>query len=288
LFVLGGNPLTTLPGSDRLRRSFASLDVLAVCDIRSTETTEVATHVLGVAGQLERSDLTSFLDLYFPFPFVQYSPPVIEPPPGRPPMWRIFAGLGRRLGLAGFADLEAETDDSILAATTRRSRVPWETLCTAASGVAPAGTPGPGWLIPKRLPRGTLDLAPAELVAQFRQWLAAPPDAGLVFVNHRELRQTNSMLRDGADAPALLMHPDDSRRLGLRAGQPVRITSATGSTTAALEVTEAIRPGVVSLPHGWSTPGVNNLTSATDAVDPLTGMPRLGGFPVTVASSTAV
>src|SRR5581483_11729289 len=33
LFVLGGNPLTTLPGSARLRRSFAGLDVLAVCDI---------------------------------------------------------------------------------------------------------------------------------------------------------------------------------------------------------------------------------------------------------------
>src|SRR5688500_7816430 len=72
LFVLGGNPLTTLPDSDRLRRSFADLDVLAVCDIRSTETTDAATHVLPVAGQLERPDLTSFLDFYFPIPFVQY------------------------------------------------------------------------------------------------------------------------------------------------------------------------------------------------------------------------
>jgi molydopterin dinucleotide binding protein len=64
----------------------------------------------------------------------------------------------------------------------------------------------------------------------------------------------------------------------------VRITSATGSTTAVLEETESIRPGVVSLPDGWSTPGVNRLTSVTDAVDALTGMPRLGGFPVTVTT----
>jgi anaerobic selenocysteine-containing dehydrogenase len=284
LFVLGGNPLTTLPDSDRLRRSFAALDVLAVCDIRATETTEVATHVLPVAGQLERSDLTSFLDLYFPFPFVQYSPAAVPPPPGRPPMWRIFAGLGRRLALPGFADLEAETDDTILAGTTRRSRVPWESLTAAPSGVAPTDVPGAGWLIPKRLPRGTLDLAPPELAAQFREWRAAPPDACLVLVNHRKLRQTNSMLRDGAKPPGLLMHPADGRRLGFTAGQSVRISSATGSTTATLELTEAIRPGVVSLPHGWSTPGVNRLTSATESVEPLTGMPQLGGFAVTVTA----
>jgi anaerobic selenocysteine-containing dehydrogenase len=283
LFVLGGNPLTTLPDSERLRRSFADLDVLAVCDIRATETTAVATHVLPVAGQLERADLTSFLDLYFPFPFVQYSPPVVAPPPGRPPMWRIFAGLGHRLGLAGFADLETETDDTILAGTTRRSRVPWQSLTAAPSGVAPPEVPGPGWLIPKRLPRGTLDLAPPELVAQFRAWDATPLNAGLVLINRRRLRQTNSMLRDAADAPGLLMHPEDCRRLGVTAGQPVLIRSSTGSTTAAVEMTESIRPGVVSLPHGWSTPGVNRLTSSADAVDPLTGMPQLGGFPVIVA-----
>ena len=292
LFVLGGNPLTTLPDSDRLRRSFARLDVLAVCDIRATETTAMATHVLPVAGQLERSDLTSFLDLYFPFPFVQYSPPAVEAPPGRPAMWRLFAGLGRRLGLGGFADLEAETDDAILAGTARRCRVPWESLVASPSGVTPADAPAPGWLIPKRLPLGTLDLAPPELVAQFRARHSSPPrparapagDQGLVLVNRRELRQTNSMLRDAALPPPLLMHPEDSARLVLVSGQPVLIRSSTGSTVAAVAVTDSIRPGVVSLPHGWSTPGVNCLTSATDTVDPLTGMPQLSGFPVTVTA----
>ena len=303
LFVLGGNPLTTLPDSDRLRRSFAALDVLGVCDIRATETTAVATHVLPVAGQLERADLTSFLDLYFPFPFVQYSPAAVPAGPGRPPMWRIFAGLGRRLGLAGFADLEAETDDAILAGLAQRCRVPWSPLVAAPSGVAPSGVPGPGWLIPQHLPRRTLDLAPPELVDQLHTWRSAtgrpevvrpfhggrsaPADQGLVLVNRRELRQTNSMLRHGAPPPALLMHPQDSARLGLTSGQPVRISSPHGSTEAALAVTESIRPGVVSLPHGWSTPGVNRLTSTTDDVDPLTGMPRLSGIPVVVSLLTS-
>lgn len=282
LFVLGGNPLTTLPDSGRLQRSFAALDVLAVCDIRATETTAAATHVLPVAGQLERADLTSFLDLAFPFPFAQYGPAAVDAGPARPPMWRIFAGLGRRLGLPGFAELERETDESLLAAATRRARVPWEELAAARSGVAPSGTPAPGWLIPDRLPKGRLDLAPAELVAQFRTWEAAPAAAALVLINRRELRQTNSMLRDGADAPALLMHADDATRLGLTAGRPVRLSSAHGSTVATLAVTDTIRPGSVSIPHGWTAPGASALTSLTADVEPLTGMPRLSGIPVEV------
>ena len=285
LFVLGGNPLTTLPGSARLRRSFAALDVLAVCDIRSTETTAAATHVLAVAGQLERADLTSFLDGYFPFPFAQHTAPVVAPAPGRPPMWRIFARLGRRLGLPGFADLEEETDDTLLAGVARRSRVPFAELAAAPGGVAPTGVPGPGWLIPDRLPAGRLDLAPPELVAQFTAWRStpdSPPGPSLVLVNRRELRQSNSMLRSGAAPPPLLMHPDDATRLGLVDAQPVRLASTVGATDATVAVTDAIRPGVVSLPHGWPTPGVNELTSATAGVDPLTGMPLLTGIAVEV------
>jgi anaerobic selenocysteine-containing dehydrogenase len=285
LFVLGGNPLVTLPGSERLRRSFAALDVLAVCDIRTTETTAVASHVLPVADQLERADLTSFLDLAFPFPFAQYAPAAVDAGPGRPPMWRIFAGLGRRLGLAGFEDLERETDESLLAASARRARVPWEALTGAPSGVAATGTPAPGWLIPDRLPNGHLDLAPEELIEQMEAWRAAPTEPGLVLINRRELRQTNSMLRNGADPPALLMHPDDAGRLGLAAGQPVRVSTAEGSAAAAVAVTGAIRPGAVSLPHGWNTPAVNNLTSAVTGVEPLTGMPRLSGVAVEVAAA---
>ncbi len=283
LFVLGGNPLVTLPGSGRLRRSFATLDVLAVCDIRATETTAVASHVLPVADQLERADLTSFLDLAFPFPFAQYAPAAVDPGHGRPPMWRIFAGLGRRLGLAGFEDLERETDESLLAASARRARVPWAVLAGAPSGIAAAGTPAPGWLIPDRLPNGHLDVAPEELVDQLEAWRSAVTGPGLVLINRRELRQTNSMLRNGADSPALLMHPDDAGRLGLASGQPVRVSTAEGSTAATVDVTGAIRRGAVSLPHGWNDPAVNNLTSAVTDVEPITGMPRLSGVAVEVA-----
>jgi anaerobic selenocysteine-containing dehydrogenase len=214
LFVLGGNPVTTLPDSGRIRAALARLEVLVVCDVRPTETTALAGFVLPVADQLERHDITSFLDLYFPFPFVQYGPPVVEPPPGRRPMWKVFAGLGRRLGLAGFETAEETDEEALVAAAASRARVPWEEIKAAPSGVAPKDAPGPGWLIPGRLPRGRLDLAPGELVEQLRQWSEADGDGrhgSLVLINRRSppVKLGPASLRPPA-GPAAAPHPADA------------------------------------------------------------------------------
>ena len=39
--------------------------------------------------------------------------------------------------------------------------------------------------------------------------------------------------------------------LGLEDGKGARVTSEAGSVEAVVEVSDEIRPGVVSLPHGW-------------------------------------
>jgi anaerobic selenocysteine-containing dehydrogenase len=141
-------------------------------------------------------------------------------------------------------------------------------------------------LIPALLPR-PLDLAPAPLAAQFEAWTPDPSD-GLVLINRRLPRQMNSTLRDvGAQAalgplPNLLVHPDDARRYGLAPGDEIVVESRYGSAPASVELSDSIRPGVVSIPHGWAAPNVNDLTSSTAELDPLTAMPRYSGFPVTV------
>ena len=75
------------------------------------------------------------------------------------------------------------------------------------------------------------------------------------------------------------------------------MTSRVGALEAPVEVTDGIRAGVVSLPHGWGhdvdgvaldvarkRPGVNaNLLADHLALDPLSGNAVLNGIPVTVA-----
>jgi anaerobic selenocysteine-containing dehydrogenase len=93
------------------------------------------------------------------------------------------------------------------------------------------------------------------------------------------------------------VHPDDAERLGLEDGGRARVTSGRGTVEVAVEVTDAIMPGVVSIPHGWghddpeaqlavaaAHAGTNsNLLADELAVDVPSGNAVLNGIPVELA-----
>ncbi|MFD9303616.1 molybdopterin oxidoreductase family protein [Streptomyces sp. NPDC060048] len=149
---------------------------------------------------------------------------------------------------------------------------------------------------------GRIELLPAPIAAELprlRATLAAHPDA-LVLVGRRHLRSNNSWLHNvpalvgGSNRCTLQVHPDDAARLGLTDGAPAEISSDGGSLVVPVEVTDSVRPGVVSLPHGWghdrpgtrlsvasAVPGVNvNQLLDGTRLDPLSGTAVLNGFPV--------
>ena len=57
LFVTGGNPLITMPNSNRLREAFGELDLLVTLDIFRNETGTLAHYVLPCTAPFERPDL---------------------------------------------------------------------------------------------------------------------------------------------------------------------------------------------------------------------------------------
>ena len=98
LLVRVGNPALAIAGQPALREVLGSLDLLVAIDVRPTETTAVATHVLPMTDHLERGDLLSgYLQAQ---PFLRYAPPVLAPVGERRPQWWVFAELARRLGHA--------------------------------------------------------------------------------------------------------------------------------------------------------------------------------------------
>ncbi len=125
----------------------------------------------------------------------------------------------------------------------------------------------------------------------------------MVLIGRRHLRSNNSWMHNvdvlvkGKDRCTLQVHPDDADRLGLADGGNAQVTSRVGTLAAPVEVTDSIRPGVVSLPHGWGhdlpgvemavagkRPGVNvNLLTDGAELDPLSGNAVLNGVPVEVA-----
>jgi anaerobic selenocysteine-containing dehydrogenase len=285
LVVLGGNLVTALPETSRLLRALDLLEALAVFEVRRTETVDVATHVIACPDQLERSDLPT-LDLFQPAVSTRYTAPVVPRPARLAPMWRSLAELGRGLGvdvLGDDRDPEAVSDDDVLARIARGRDL--DELRAAEAPVVTASAVY-GWAEP-RLPRGRWDLAPPPLVAQLASLVAARDDRpALVVTPRRQPRHMNGQHFRSGDEPTAHLHPDDADAARIADGDLVELVSAAGALRVRATVTEAIARGAVSVPHGWGDTNVNQLVSSTELLDPLTGMPRLSGTPVTIRALT--
>jgi hypothetical protein len=169
LVSFGGNPLGSFPDTPKTLEALRSLDVLVVAELRRTPMTAIATHTFATCDQLERHDATFFLDQAFPFPFAQYTAPVVAPVGDRRPLWAAMAELSERMGIDLPALHGIDDEVQLVRSIVKRSRVSFDELAAAPSGVVVDGLPRSGWLIPDRVPRGRLDVAP-ELPA------AAAPD----------------------------------------------------------------------------------------------------------------
>ena len=156
-----------------------------------------------------------------------------------------------------------------------------------------------------RTPTGMIELSPPSLIAdlvRLEASIAKADDDQMLLVGRRELKSNNSwmhnikVLTKGSLSCTAQVHPDDATRLGLIDGASVRITSRVGSVEAPVEITDSVRPGVVSLPHGWGhgvagtrmsvaaeKAGVNsNILTDESIIDPISGNAVLNAIPVTL------
>jgi len=159
-----------------------------------------------------------------------------------------------------------------------------------------------------RTASGRVDLVPASLLADLAHAddaLRHPTGDELLLIGRRETRSNNSwmhnlpVLAKGRERCTLLVHPDDAARAGLSDGQSARLSNARGSLIAPISISPDMRPGVVSLPHGWGHdlagsqlavaarhPGVNmNLLLDEEARDPISGTSVLSGIPVRLSAA---
>jgi anaerobic selenocysteine-containing dehydrogenase len=129
---------------------------------------------------------------------------------------------------------------------------------------------------------------------------AEKQEESLVLIGRRHIKTNNSWLHNsprmvkGNNRCTLQLHPDDGKAHGIDDGDEVRVISRVGQLTIEAEITDAIMPGVVSIPHGWGhnkkgiklsvasrTPGVNtNILTDDLQVDELSGNAVLNGVPV--------
>jgi anaerobic selenocysteine-containing dehydrogenase len=300
---------------------------MASIDFYLNETTRNAHVILPPTGPLEHDHYDVVFHILAVRNTAKYSRAVFTRPPEARHDWEILGELTWRLAKPGLARAAAKAQARLLARlgpqgvldvllrggsygdrfSPLRKGLSRQALERAPHGVdLGALTPR----LPERLftPDKKIVLAPDGFVAdlaRLERGLAAalPRTDELVLIGRRQLRSNNSWMHNsqrlvkGPVRCTLQMHPNDAQERGLTNGQLVELRSQVGQVTTPLEVTDALMPGVVSLPHGWghTRPGtslrvasqqpgasINDVTDET-RVDALSANASFSGVPVRVS-----
>jgi anaerobic selenocysteine-containing dehydrogenase len=159
-----------------------------------------------------------------------------------------------------------------------------------------------------RTASGKVELAPTLVIADVAR-LAESLDrladgSKLLLTGRRHVRSNNSwmhnvrILMKGKSRCTMHINPSDATRLGLVDGGSARVSSRSGAIEIAVEVTDSVMAGVVSIPHGFGHghqgarmgiaadhAGANtNIIVPGDVIDPLSGNGVLTGIPVDVVA----
>jgi len=319
LVTVAGNPVLSAPNGRRLDRALATLEHVVSIDGYLNETTRHAHVLLPPASPLSRAHYDLALYAFSVRNVAKYSEPVIPRNASERLDWEIVAELAgrvlvprplRRLALLAARRLRPER---IVDAPLR---IGPHRLTLAKVRQFPHGMDlGP--LEPGRFrdrlatPDRRADVAPGDCVREAHAQLPVEADrettGELLLIGRRQLRDNNSWMHNsrrlvkGAPRCTLLVHPTDAASRDLANGDLARLSSDAGTIVVAVEVTDAILAGVVSLPHGWghdrdgtrlgvarehAGTSINDVTSDVH-LDTLSGTAGFNGLAVTLQRADA-
>ena len=332
LITISGNPCLSTPHASALDEALRSLDFMVSVDPYLNETTRHAHVVLPTPPALARDHYDLALYQFAVRNVANWTPAAV--PSDLPQEWETLLRLAAAATGQGAATDVGQLDDLVAADVARRTgqdpaavagrrgparlvdlmlRAGPYRLTLADLEAAPHGIDlGP---LQPRLPEllstpsGRVELAPAPVVADVPR-LAARLDATaptLVLIGRRQLNSNNSWMHNvpalvrGSNRCTAQVHPEDAAERGIADAQLVTVRSRTGAVTLPAELTETVRRGVVSIPHGWGHDadgasasvarqhaGVNSNVLADDLlVDAPTGTAVLNGIPVELSPAGA-
>ncbi|MCW5849698.1 MAG: molybdopterin-dependent oxidoreductase [Anaerolineae bacterium] len=273
LVTVAGNPVLSTPNGQQLDRALESLDYMLAIDIYLNETTRHAHLILPPTTGLETEHYDVLFHILAVRNTAKYSPPLYEPDTDTRHDWQIYRALAQRLATPERPydtahPLNQMTPAMILDFGLRTGPYGKDGLSLDTLRANPHGVDlGPLQpRLPDHLftPDKRIDLLPALLVQDLQRARAAffngvthTDGFNLTLIGRRDLRSNNSWMHNsrrlvrGKDRCTVLMHPDDAAARGLADGQRVAVQSRVGCIELPLEVSAAMLPGVVSIPHGW-------------------------------------
>jgi anaerobic selenocysteine-containing dehydrogenase len=312
LINIGGNPITAFPNQMKMSQALGGLDLLVSIDVRSAaQTASRSDYILAPTMCLERDDISSLSEWWHEIPYARYTETMVAAPGDLQDEYALLWGLAKRLGtgmpLAGGPCPMDTCPDKATFLDLMVSGCP-----KSPSTVRADSTDGRGMIYADAHPivapaeegyAGKFDLTAGDMpnaLGRYHKQDSSADGYPFKLISRRSRHRFNSTgghlsaLKAKRTTNPAHMHPDDIAELGLRDGQIVTIRSENGEIPAILKASDALRPGVVSMAHGYGDTdsngnnaplqgsSTNRLVSESDKYDPITGMSLQSAIPVSV------
>ncbi|MBI3851154.1 MAG: nitrate reductase [Verrucomicrobia bacterium] len=291
LWIVGCNPLATMPDANQIRRALRNLELLVVQDCyHPTETSLYADVVLPAAMNLEMEGTMTNSERR-----VSLMQPCLPPPGDARPDWEIACRVAALLGFEEQFSYNRAADifeehksccsdvyqlqmNGISYRRLKRHAVQWPCPDYSSHGISRRyrrkvfATPNGrarfhpvGYLPPKD-----------ELTAEYPMALITGRLA-----NHWHTRTKTghvAKLNKTNPSPFAAAHSTDAQRLGIVDGDAVQLVSSRGAACTTLRVDDSVTPGTLFMPFHWGQSFredgcVNAVT--TSAADPISRQPEL-------------
>lgn len=294
LIVGGGNPALDFPDTNRFNEAMKKLELLVVIDPFMSETADLADYVLPACTFLEKEGVGGYpYGLMHGTSYVMMRKKVIEPLWESKSDWWVWSELGHRLGYAEHFPWKTDEEvvDHLFSKSVISSKVLRENpggcyfgekvyriyektgfatesgkIELFSKGIERFGFPG----LPTHIEPSQSPVANPQLAKKYPEILITGARA-LEYI-HTQMRNLPG-IRALRNEPEAEVHPATARKYGFVNGEMIGIETPRGHIQMRAKVTEDIKEGVVSIPHGWAVANANLLTDITMR-DAIAGYPE--------------
>ncbi|MDD3653950.1 MAG: molybdopterin-dependent oxidoreductase [Desulfotomaculaceae bacterium] len=276
----GSNPALTFPDTNRFLEALKNLELFVSIDPYMTETSQLADYALPACTFLEETGVGGFpYAISHCVPYIMLRKKVIEPLYESRPIWSIWSELGRKMGYGEY--FPWKTDEEVAEHLFSTSGVTYQQLVDNPKGLYFGEIE---YELFNRVGFSTnskkVELYSAQMeelgasglpehVEPEQSYVANPeiakeyPETLLTGARHQEYigAQMHDVpgLRALMPEPAAMINPVTARKYDIIDGEMMGVETPRGKIKIRAKVTEDIRPGAVSIPHGWAQANVNLL-----------------------------
>lgn len=266
MYVMGENPAMSDPDLNHARHGLASLEHMVVQDIFLTETAMFADVVLPASAWPEKNGTVTNTNRT-----VQMGRKAVEAPGEAKEDWWITVEIAKRLGLDWTYSHPSQVFSEMKKAMPSLDNITWDRLENESAVTYPCPAPDhPGEVVvfgdgfPTK--DGRARLVPAEALPP-----AELPDDEfpLVLTTGRQLEHwhTGAMTRRASvldslePSPTVSVNPRTLNRLGIKAGETVRVRTRRGVIELAVRADRALQENMIFIPFAYVEAAANTLTN---------------------------